>query len=362
MLNGNPFLYENLVNGKIELQGKSEFEMTILNFIKDWLSGRNYFLLKTSGSTGKPKTLKFSREQLEKSAIRTIKIFGLQQGQIILACLDIKFVAGVMMLVRAIEGKLNLIIIDPVKLTQKIDNELKIEFCALTPYQFEAIHKKTPETLANIHTILLGGAALNPSLECRMEHISSNIYHGYAMTETLSHVALRKVNGDGKAEIYQAVEGVTFSLDKRGCLIIQDKILDIDGLVTNDLVELIDERSFKWIGRVDNVINSGGIKIQVEKLENKIEDILHESGVNQRFCILSIPDEKLTSKMILLIEQREILIDDVGILDLLKRKLAKYHSPKVLIKVPELVLTNTGKIDRTGNSELYLSNITKNNR
>ncbi len=359
-LNGNSFLYDDAVNGNIELGGKSDFEKKSLEFIRCWLSGQDVFLLKTSGSTGKPKEIKFTKKQLEKSAARTNRHFNLRHGQTILSCLDTKFVAGVMMIVRAIEGKLKLIIVDPLQLLQKINNESKIEFCAFTPYQFESLLDEKPQTLANIHTILIGGAAINPSLEKQMEQVNSNIFHSYAMTETLTHIAIRGVNGDKRTAIYSAVEGVRFSLDKRACLVIHDQILGIDGLVTNDLVELIDERSFKWIGRIDNVINSGGIKIHVEELENRIGETLQGHGVNQRFCILSIPDEKLTNKIILLIERPERLIDDVEILDILKRNLLKYHDPKVLIEVSKLVLANTGKIDRIENARLYLSKLTIN--
>ncbi|MCK5470798.1 MAG: O-succinylbenzoic acid--CoA ligase, partial [Cyclobacteriaceae bacterium] len=183
----------------------------------------------------------------------------------------------------------------------------------------------------------------------------AKVFQSYAMTETLTHVALRKVNGKEKSDIYHALQGVSFSQDTRECLIIHDRILGIEHLITNDVVELVGKKSFRWIGRYDNVINSGGIKIHIEGVENEIHGIFDDMQIQNTFCLLSIPDRKFTNKMILLIEQNESLINEDIILATLKRKLPKYHDPKSVKQVSELILTKSGKIDRKRNTELYLS-------
>ena len=356
ILNGKSFLYRDVLKGIIDLDGKPEFEIETLTFIKTWLSGQTNFQVKTSGSTGTPKIITVTKEQMQKSAFRTNTTFKLKPEQTILACLNTAFVAGIMMLVRAIEGNLKLIIESPkANPLVHIEHGKTIHFCALTPYQAETMLDENPAKLSQINTILIGGAALSSTLEKRLQHIDTNVFHSYAMTETLTHVAVRKVNGMEKSDIYHALEDVSFSQDERRCLIIHDRILGIDSLITNDIVELIDEKSFRWIGRIDNVINSGGIKIQIEEVENEIREILRSIGINQAFCLISIPNDRLTNKMILLIEQNENKINERNILLELKSKLPKYHSPKELKQVPELILTKSGKIDRSKNLELYLS-------
>jgi len=355
ILHGNSFLYQDVLEENIDLSDKSEFEIETFSIINKWLSAQKNFLLKTSGSTGKPKIINFSKEKIKKSALRTIKTFHLNPGQTVLNCLNTAHVAGLLMLVRAIEGNLNLIIESPAaNPLVNIDEGRYIDFCAMTPYQAETILNDTPSKFANINTILIGGAALNPSLERRFHNVQSNIYQSYSMTETLTHVAIRKVNGIKKSNIYHALQGVSFSQDSRGCLIIYDQTLEIDALITNDMVHLVDNTSFKWIGRYDNVINTGGIKIHIEGVEEEIYEILGDLGLQRSFCLLSIPDQKLTNKLVLLIEESDIKIDTNFLLLELKRKLPKYHEPKTLIKVPELILTKSGKIDRKRNTEKYL--------
>lgn len=356
ILNGKSFRYLDALEGNIDPDGKSDFEVETITFIKNWLSGQERFQIKTSGSTGNPKIINITKEQIQKSALRTIVTFNLKPGQAILACLNTTFIAGMMMLARAIEGNLKLIIESPrANPFAHIEYGKSIHFCALTPYQAETILEDTPAKLDQIKTILIGGTALNPILEERFQNIKAKVFQSYAMTETLTHVALRKVNGKEKSDIYHALQGVSFSQDTRKCLIIHDRILGIEHLITNDVVELVGKKSFRWIGRYDNVINSGGIKIHIEGVENEIHGIFDDMQIQNTFCLLSIPDRKFTNKMILLIEQNESLINEDIILATLKRKLPKYHDPKSVKQVSELILTKSGKIDRKRNTELYLS-------
>ena len=354
VLHGKSLHYQNVLEENIDLDNKSAFEIETITFINKWLSGQENFPLKTSGSTGKPKTIIFTKDQIKKSALRTIETFDLNPGQTVLSCLDTAIVAGMMMLVRAIEGNLNLIIESPeANPIANINEEMQIDFCAITPYQAETILKETPSKLTQIKTILIGGAAINPALEKHFQNCQSKIYHSYAMTETLTHIAVRQVNSKGKSDIYHSLEGVSFAQDSRECLVIHDQVLQIDTLVTNDIVELLDKKSFRWIGRYDNVINSGGIKIHIEEVEKEIHKILGDLKINSSFCLISMPDRKLTNKTVLLIEESNNKIDINGILKDLKRNLPKYHEPKMIVQVPELILTKSGKIDRKKNRDLY---------
>lgn len=359
ILNKKSFLFQDVLEEKIQLGDKSEFEIETLAFIRKWLSGQMNFQFHTSGSTGKPKKIIFTKSLLQKSALRSIDAFKLKLGETSLACLNTAFVAGKMMLVRALEGRLNLIIETPsANPLAQIDDEISIDFCALTPYQLKSVLDETPTKLKQIKTLLIGGAELDPLVENQLQKEKTIVYHSYAMTETLTHVGLRIVNGLKRSDIYHGLQGVSFSKDNRSCLIIQDQVLRIDHLITNDIVEIINEKSFRWIGRFDNVVNSGGIKIQVEKLEDKIRVILNDLGIDHSFCLLSVPDKKLNKKLILLIEQSEKLINEKYILDTLKTSLPLYHNPKAIKQVAELYFTKSGKIDRNRNSEIYLSNST----
>jgi o-succinylbenzoate---CoA ligase len=174
------------------------------------------------------------------------------------------------------------------------------------------------------------------------------------MTETLTHVALRRVGHDESQDIYHAWPGVTFEMDDRDCLIIHDEILGIGQLITNDLVELLNSKSFIWKGRLDNVINSGGIKIQVDQLETDIKEVLMAIGTDLPFCVAAVPDEKLTNKLVLLIENRDIAMDLDKLLKILKTSLPPFHAPKEIVSVPKLLQTKSGKIDRLKNTSEYI--------
>lgn len=357
ILNRKSYLYQDALKRKIVLDDKSEFEKETITFIQHWLSGQLHFQFQTSGSTGKPKRVVFTRNQLQLSALRSIDTFKLKSGQTNFACMNTAFVAGIMMLVRAMIGKLNLVIESPVaNPLATIDNSISIDFCAISPIQAKTILDETPHKLDQVKTLLIGGAEINTRLEKQLQEVKTNIYHSYAMTETLTHVALRKVNGKVKSDIYHAMRGVSFLTDDRGCLIVNDKVLGIESLITNDKVEFVDKKSFKWIGRYDNVINSGGIKIQVNEIEEEIQRFFADLGIRNVFSILSLPDEKLNNKLILLIEQNEKEIDEKNILILLKKSLPKYHNPKAIKQVQELYLTKSGKIDRKRNTAFYLRN------
>jgi len=335
--------------------GLKESERRPLQIIRDWLSGQSEFSFQTSGSTGTPKLCSFSREQIIASAERTLDFFQLNQGNTVLCCLNTEFVAGFMMIIRALVGKLNLVVTDPAADLWK-DLEYAIDFAAVTPMQIESGMRNYPEKISKIGTLLIGGAAIHPLLDKQLEALPGRVYHSYAMTETLTHVALREVVGPSRSDTYTALPGVTFSVNENACLVLHNALPGIGVLETNDVVTLVSDTAFRWIGRRDNIINSGGIKFQVERVEKDIANILTTRGFQSLFCLVAAPDTALTHKMIMLMESHENTMKQNEILNLLKAELPKYHYPREILFVQEILLTKTGKIDRKRNAEMYIHN------
>jgi o-succinylbenzoate---CoA ligase len=352
-INGKIIDPEALVSDEWPLAGLSESEKRPLQIIRDWVLGQTEFTFQTSGSTGTPKQCSFSREQIIASAQRTLDFFQLSQGATVLCCLNTDFVAGFMMIIRALVGQLKLIITDPSADPWKYLDDT-IDFAAVTPMQFESGMRNLPEKITKVGTLLIGGAAIHPLLENQLQVLQGRIYHSYAMTETLTHVALRIVNGLGKSNVYSALPGVSFTVDDRNCLTIHDTLLRIKELITNDIVELQDSNSFQWLGRYDNVINTGGIKIHTEQLETMIGDALLGHGISTNFCVVSTDDIKLTSRVVLLMEIHDVRLREEEIRNLLKNRLPRYHSPSKVIFVREIFLTKSGKVDRIKNASHYL--------
>lgn len=356
-LNGKKIHLSELAESEISTDFYSGFEYKTLSIIQGWLRGSMEFSFQTSGSTGKPKNITFTRNQIVASAWRTIDAFGLQKGNTLLCCINTEFVAGFMMLIRAIVGDMRLIISESsTNPLTTLDSGQYIDFVAMTPIQVQGSMDKSPEKFAQIGTLLIGGAGLDPVLENKLKLTDCRIYHSYAMTETLTHVALRKLGHGENSDIYHALPGVNFEKDTDDCLIIYDKVLGIENLKTNDLVVLINEKSFIWKGRFDNVVNSGGIKIQVDQLEINIRKILLEAGTDVPFCLASVPDEKLTNKLVLIIEGMGLAKDHKKLLMNLKTTLPRFHDPKEIVFVPKLFQTKSGKIDRLKNASVYILN------
>jgi len=242
-----------------------------------------------------------------------------------------------MMIVRALYSKLNLICIEPSLLPLKdIPEDLIIDFAPLTPMQLHGV-----TNIGSIRKILLGGGPVNAELEQASQTLGAAIFHGFGMTETFTHIALRPINGSDKSPVYHGLEGVRFTTDDRDCLIIQVPFLP-EPIVTNDVVELINEQSFIWKGRADHVINSGGIKLFPEEIEKKLETIL-----SNRFFIAGLPDETLGEKLCLFIEGP---IFDTNEISTLREKidllLNKYEKPKEIIFIDKFCTTGSGKIKR----------------
>jgi O-succinylbenzoic acid--CoA ligase len=324
-----------------KLSFTTEFEKKVKDFLKEWFSGKTGVNVQTSGSTGVPKIFEIEKKKMVNSAVMTCNFLGLKEGDTALLCLPVEYISGKMMVVRSIERKLRLKITEPS--LQPIENlDEEIDFCAMTPLQVE----NSLEKLHLIKNLIIGGAAVSESLKnkiLQMNLSSSNrIFETYGMSETLSHIGLKQLMPE-QEEYFTVFENVTISLDSRGCLKIFAPNVNGEELQTNDLVEIKNEKQFKFLGRIDNVINSGGAKIFPETLEALVKKELPNEAV-----FMGLPDESLGQKLILIIEGDES--------DEVKRKISEipfeknFHRPKEIIFIGEIPRTPNGKVSRL---ELY---------
>ncbi|MBB6005087.1 AMP-binding protein [Arcicella rosea] len=329
----------------------SEYEEKVITFCKLWLNGQESFILKTSGSTGEPKPISLSRKQMEASALLTGKTFGLKEQDLALVCLNVEYIAGIMMLVRGMVLKLKLLILPPSSNPLlNIENQ-KIDFAAFVPLQLQSIlesdNKHLLITLNRMKAIIVGGAAVSQQLVEQTQELSVPAYSTYGMTETVSHIAIRRINGENTSQNFKVLSGVKIGIDERNCLNILSAASNFELVQTNDLVEIIAKDEFKLLGRFDNIINSGGVKIQLEKVENTVEVFLESLHIN-RFFAFGMADERLGQKLILVLES-ENLDDEI------KRKLLEdiknvsdtiYQIPKNIFTISTFSETPTGKIDK----------------
>jgi O-succinylbenzoic acid--CoA ligase len=322
---------ENAIAGKTE----PEWKMDVFRFILDFFSDSEFIFQETSGSTGTPKTIQLSKQAMLKSAENTFAFFQLEKDQKAVLCLPVKYIAGKMMIVRAILAEMNLILIEPAGIPD-FSNLGKIDFCAMVPMQAAKLleQKKWPD----LKTLILGGAETNQQLIEKLQSVKTEVFETYGMAETCSHIALKRINGKNQEEYFTILPEIKISLDNRDCLEIEAPFLN-EKIITNDIVELVSENKFSWIGRFDTVINSGGIKIQPEVIEKKITEILQKPCV-----ILGKPDELLGQKVVLIIESEP---EDPRII---LKKLAPFFEkkmlPKTVLFMKSLPRNKSFKIDR----------------
>ncbi|CAN5539308.1 AMP-binding protein [soil metagenome] len=358
-VNNLSFSYAEISSGIYKNQGLTEYLEKTLDFCKDWLSGKEKFTISTSGSTGNPKIIEISAEQIKVSAQMTIKALGLKPNDKALVCLNTSYIAGMMMLVRGMVGKLSLNIIEPISnpFLNLDPFYIPVDFVALVPLQLSAAlsDPDSRKKLLKVKSIIIGGAPVTATLEDECKNLPSAIYETYGMTETVSHIALRRLNGPERSNCFKVLPGVEIDTDSRECLKIRGALTNYEWLITNDKVKLVDHKTFEWLGRVDNVINSGGIKIQTESLEKKIFPMLKKLNINHQFFIASLPHPTLGEAIILFLEGK----DSVSGIEILNKefseKLNKYEVPKEVIFLKNFNQTPTGKIQRKETMKKYLN-------
>jgi len=337
------------IQSRLSYHELTDTEKQSLKFCKAWLDGLALFTLHTSGSTGVPKQITANREQLKASARLTNTVLDLQKNQTSLVCLDTRYIAGIMMMVRSLEAGMNMIIAEPSSNPlEKLKEDDIIDFTALVPLQLETILKSPQrDKLNRIKKILIGGASIRPKTTQELKSMTCHFFATYGMTETLSHIALQKLNGERAQDFFEALPGITLSQDHRDCLVIEAPHIQKEPIVTNDLIELINSSQFKWLGRVDTVINTGGVKVIPEKIEALLLPIFEEHKITNRFFIGALADGFLGESVNLFIEGTPLLkeVED-NIQHKMKASLHKFEIPKSFQYVSSFVITDTGKINK----------------
>jgi O-succinylbenzoic acid--CoA ligase len=307
----------------------------VTSFIKSWGNDEKVITIHTSGSTGNPKNIQLAKEKIQISARKTLEYFKIEEGSSALLCLSLETIAGKMMLVRSLIGELKLHVVT-VSTNPILALKNPIDFVALVPMQLEAAVDTAFEKLKSIKTILVGGAPVSEELIHKLKDKKITVFQSYGMTETISHVAIRKI-GFETEEYYEALPGITFSSDEQRLIIDYPEVLN-KKLRTNDCVNLIDSKHFQYLNRYDFIINTGGIKVNPEEIELKLKPLL-----KQAFFIWFVKDVHLGQKIVLVVQETINLK--------LKKKdfthyLNKYEIPKKYCQIKDFVLSKSQKIDR----------------
>lgn len=320
-----------------------DFSDELYHFFQIWFSDEDFILVKTSGSTGVPKEIILQKEQMIHAAFTTGTYFHLQKNTTALLCLSASYIAGKMMLVRALVlgWKLDVVVPDrfPLKNIQK-----DYDFSAMVPLQLE----NSIDSLHLIKTLIVGGGVVSKKLQQKIQHITCAVFATYGMTETITHVAVKKLNkfkniSSFKIEdsYYEILPNIEIFKDQRDCLVIKAPKISSNTIFTNDIVRLISDNQFEWLGRFDTIINSGGVKLNPEKIEEKLSKMM-----TTRFFVAGISDSTLGEKLILVVEGK------FQSLDMSQISLSKFEIPKEIYFVNAFVETTTKKIARKKTLEL----------
>ncbi len=282
--------------------------------------------------------------------------FRLRQGNSILLCLPADYIAGKMIIVRAFVLNLNLVIVKPSANPAKWVTAKYLDFAAMVPYQVQSILQTNPDFLETINTLIIGGSSIDKQLVAKLKEVSSKVFISYGMTETLGHIAVKRVSDQFDDTGYQALPGVVLTADSRGCLNISVEHLEIENLVTNDLVSFVSFNQFHFLGRIDNVINSGGIKIIPEEVEGCLETRMN----GRRFMLAGFPDARLGERVDLFIEGSVFHENKMKQLrTYCERQFNRYSRPKEIHFIPQFKLTPSGKIKRKATLRVFLETLKK---
>jgi O-succinylbenzoic acid--CoA ligase len=304
-----------------------DFEKPVGDFLLDWFDENSYIDMQTSGSTGIPKIVRISKQAMVDSAIATGDFFDIHPGQKVLQCLPIRFIAGKLMFIRSFILGLEMDFVAPTS-TPLYNNDTEYDFLAMVPLQA----KHSLNELKKVKKVIIGGSMISKSLEKELKKLPTKVYETYGMTETITHIAAKEVG----EQSFTVLPNVTISYDEKNCLVIHAPRISEEVIITNDLVELVNENQFIFLGRYDNIVNSGGIKLIPEQIEMKLA-----GKIEGRFFVGGKKDDLLGEKLILLIEGEKREIDN-AVYD----NLDKYEKPKEVYFVSKFKETENGKIMR----------------
>ncbi len=405
-LNTKKISFNDIIEGKKFYV--SDEELLIIEFCKKWITGAKNFVFQTSGSTGIPKQITLTRKQMEASAKTTISYLSLNTNQTIFTnqtafiCINTNYIGGIMMIVRALMTDMLMVIVNPTAnplknnylelipeiFSTKTRFNIHLNFAAFVPLQLQKIltEKMTLGHIGNINNklildnmkaILVGGASLSETQEDLFKTISAPVYQTYGMTETASHIALRRINppnnpnhnynynplndlskNDLYNDYFEILPEIKTFTDERGCLVITAPSTNFEEVITNDLVEFMHQNNTKYLrflGRIDNIINSGGVKVQLEKVEKAIEIFLSDMNLegelkkyaNKAFYCMDLPDETLGQRLVVVFESEKMPKElENSLFEYLAKNLSKYEIPKEIIYKDTFERTETGKIIR----------------
>jgi O-succinylbenzoic acid--CoA ligase len=311
----------------------------VLHFLNFWYNSDDFIKQQTSGSTGPPKMISVPKGMMMNSAAMTNRFFGLNEGHSALLCLSPQYIAGKMMIIRAILGGFKLITTNVSANPLATLNE-SVSFTAMVPLQVAETLRQNPERLELVNTLIIGGSSLDQKTEHALQEVKTSCWHTYGMTETLSHIALRKINGSDKSKWYSPLKDISLRADDRQCLVVDAPLLSSELVVTNDLVRFDLSGGFQIIGRADDVIFSAGHKIHPVLLEQKLEPL-----IPYPFMISSKPgfagDEHV------LVVQHELQISELFVLwQQMTDVLPAHEVPRIIEYTDRLPMLPSGKINR----------------
>ncbi|AWV98865.1 AMP-binding protein [Arcticibacterium luteifluviistationis] len=341
----------------ISTKPDQEYFKKVKAFIQAWENGQDHLEVKTSGSTGNPKNIRLSKEQIQASVNQTAEAFYLNQDCIFLCNLSIDFIAGKLMIIRALELGAELVVISPEgdflenlgQYKYLLTRNMGKNFFAFVPMQLEKMlnNPQSAEILNTARATILGGAVVGERLLTKIQKIKTPVFATYGMTETVTHLAIKRLNGDKPDKYFKALPDTEIKLDVRGCLCAKNKSTDNKWIITNDLATLKKSNQFQLNGRIDGIINSGGVKLNLSEIETKIDKL---GLITQPFFCFGIPDEILGQKLVLFVEDSS---KDETLVKKLKRKLPKFEAPKQIVFVDLFTKTGSGKIDKIKTVDAY---------
>ncbi len=317
--------------------------MELDEFLAEWRSDSPTVSVRTSGSTGEPKPMMVEKSRMRASANMTCDFLGLREGDSALLCMPLDYIAGKMVVVRSEVRGLRLVSVRPSS-HPFVTLDAPTDFAALTPMQvFETLKvERERRLLMDVRQLIIGGGAISAEMAAELRRFPNAVWSTYGMTETLSHIALRRLSGDLASEWYTPFKGVTLSTDSRSCLVIDAPAVCAEPLTTNDIVEFdADGVRFKITGRADNVICSGGIKVQAEEVERMLEPY-----IKKPYVVTWEPDDKLGQAVTLVIESPDGDVDTESLSAICHSVLPKHWAPRTIKTMAEIPRTATGKLKR----------------
>ncbi len=319
---------------------KSEraFRREVKAFAEEFCSSASGVVrLATSGSTGSPTEIEVPKAAMRESALATARALSLQRGDAALLCLPMRYVAGKMMAVRALVCGLRLVLRAPSLHPLSTPLPTLPAFAAFTPAQVAEMLRVPDEAarLRRIRKIIIGGGAIPTALSDELRTFPGEVWSTYGMTETLSHIALRRLSGTAASDAYRPLSGVSVSLSTEGTLVVSAPKIGVASLTTNDLAEILPDGTFRVLGRRDNVVVSGGMKLQIEALEARL------ASLGMPFVLTAVPSTVFGEALTMLYVGTAA--DAESLRERCQKLLERREVPKHFFAVGALPLTETGK-------------------